>query len=104
MPYVPGDETTLSALGTADGVGTVTLLYTGAQPAVTGVRSLRIERLDTCSALRSIAAAASAPYIALACDVPILPIPITPIFIITFLPTSLFALEKVYHTFLYFDR
>ena len=68
MPYVPGGETTLSALATADGVGTVTLLYTGAQPAVPGVRSLRIDRLDTCDALRSIAATASAPYIALACD------------------------------------
>ena len=68
LPYVPGGETTLSALGTADGVGTITLLYTGAQPAVTGMRSLRIDRLDTCGALHSIAAAASAPYIALACD------------------------------------
>lgn len=68
LPYVHGDESSLSTLAAAKGIGNVTLLYSGGKPEVENVRSLHIDRIDAYDTLRSMAELVTAPYIGLACD------------------------------------
>ena len=69
LPYVHGDESSLSILAAAKGIGNVTLLYSEGMPSVEGMRSSRIDRLDSLDTLRMMAEHVTAPYLALSCDV-----------------------------------
>lgn len=68
LPYVPGNESSLTALGSIPEIASVTLLYSGEKPAVAGVRLLPIDSLNSYMTLRKVAEAASSSHIALLND------------------------------------
>lgn len=68
LPYVPGNDSFLKALGSISEIASVTLLFTGEKPAVDGFRSLPTDSLNSYGTLRSVADASSSSHIVLLCD------------------------------------
>lgn len=65
LPFAAGMEPLVQSLLTLEEVESVTLLYSDKEPQVAGVRTLRIDRIDSCASLRAVAAASKASAIAL---------------------------------------
>ncbi len=65
LPFMAGIDPLVHSLLSTEEVASVTILYSDKEPRMEGVRTLRIDRIDSCASLRSMAALSKASHIAL---------------------------------------